>query len=109
MYEIITSEGRVNILGEFTSNNPQSSLAMLPKRNCNVGNCEFAKFLKLSNTTIETLSFYVPRKVSEKITYVYKYHQDTQVFHDDLFPPALSGEPALTASEWIEGKSSGNF
>lgn len=34
-------------------------------------------------------------------------YQDTQVFHDDLFPPALSGEAALTSAEWLEGKSSG--
>ncbi|XP_046673729.1 coronin-7-like [Homalodisca vitripennis] len=66
-------------------------LSFLPKRSCDVSIVEFAKALRLTNTTIEPLSFTVPRIKSD-------------LFQDDLFPPTkVTWEPTMTAAQWFSG------
>ncbi|XP_018056176.1 PREDICTED: coronin-7 isoform X1 [Atta colombica] len=66
-------------------------LSFLPKNKCDVASVEFASALRLTNNTIEPLSFTVPRIKSE-------------LFQDDLFPPTkIIWKPTLSASEWFSG------
>ncbi|XP_015593294.1 coronin-7 isoform X1 [Cephus cinctus] len=66
-------------------------LSFLPKNRCDVASVEFASALRLTNNTIEPLSFTVPRIKSE-------------LFQDDLFPPTrVTWAPTLTATEWFNG------
>ena len=66
-------------------------LSFLPKNACDVANVEFAKALRLTNNTIEPLSFTVPRIKSD-------------LFQDDIFPPTkVTWEPTMTAAEWLSG------
>ncbi|KAJ8678987.1 hypothetical protein QAD02_014774 [Eretmocerus hayati] len=66
-------------------------LSFLPKNKCDVASVEFASALRLTNNTIEPLSFTVPRIKSE-------------LFQDDLFPPTrVTWKPAMSASEWFGG------
>ncbi|KAK0167279.1 hypothetical protein PV327_004700 [Microctonus hyperodae] len=66
-------------------------LSFLPKNKCDVAGVEFASALRLTNNTIEPLSFTVPRIKSE-------------LFQDDLFPPTrVTWEPTLTSAEWFNG------
>lgn len=66
-------------------------LSFLDKKSCDVSSVEFAKALRLTNTSIEPLSFTVPRIKSD-------------LFQDDLFPPTkVTWEPTKTASEWFSG------
>ncbi|XP_015178684.1 PREDICTED: coronin-7 isoform X5 [Polistes dominula] len=66
-------------------------LSFLPKNRCDVASVEFASALRLTNNTIEPLSFTVPRIKSE-------------LFQDDLFPPTkITWKAALTANEWFSG------
>ncbi|XP_014609969.1 PREDICTED: coronin-7 isoform X5 [Polistes canadensis] len=66
-------------------------LSFLPKNRCDVASVEFASALRLTNNTIEPLSFTVPRIKSE-------------LFQDDLFPPTkITWKAALTANEWFNG------
>ncbi|XP_071570905.1 coronin-7 isoform X1 [Temnothorax nylanderi] len=66
-------------------------LSFLPKNKCDVASVEFASALRLTNNTIEPLSFTVPRIKSE-------------LFQDDLFPPTkVIWKPTLSASEWFNG------
>lgn len=52
-------------LSHHRCNNLHQGLSFLPKNVCDVSNVEFAKALRLTNNTIEPLSFTVPRiKVS---------------------------------------------
>ena len=55
--------------------------------------CEIDRFMRLTNNVVEVVSFIVPRKT-----------QATH-FQADIFPPAPSGEPGLTASRWLSGAS----
>ncbi|XP_048513736.1 coronin-7 isoform X2 [Athalia rosae] len=66
-------------------------LSFLPKNHCDVTIVEFASALRLTNNTIEPLSFTVPRIKSE-------------LFQDDLFPPTrVTWSPTLSAHEWFSG------
>ncbi|XP_068984370.1 coronin-7 isoform X1 [Bombus flavifrons] len=66
-------------------------LSFLPKNKCDVASVEFASALRLTNNTIEPLSFTVPRIKSE-------------LFQDDLFPPTkVTWKPTMTATEWFNG------
>ncbi|SAL97018.1 hypothetical protein [Absidia glauca] len=77
-------------LSEFKSIEPQRGMAFMPKRAVNVSECEVARAYKVGTTLVEPVSFTVPRK--------------SDAFQSDLFPPAISDEPALTADEWFQGK-----
>ncbi|RIA98658.1 hypothetical protein C1645_749469 [Glomus cerebriforme] len=78
-------------LSEYKSSEPQRGMAFMPKRGINVNECEIAKAYKVTSNCIEPISFVVPRR--------------SDAFQADLFPPTLSGEPALTADEFFEGKN----
>ncbi|XP_008213494.1 coronin-7 isoform X4 [Nasonia vitripennis] len=68
-------------------------LSFLPKNKCDVASVEFASALRLTNNTIEPLSFTVPRIKSE-------------LFQDDLFPPTkVTWKPAMTSREWFSGSN----
>nr|XP_029711712.1 coronin-7-like isoform X3 [Aedes albopictus] len=67
-------------------------LSFLPKNQCDVASVEFAKAQRLTNGTVEPLSFTVPRIKSE-------------LFQDDLFPPTkVLWEPTLVAADWFAGR-----
>ncbi|XP_015123101.1 coronin-7 isoform X1 [Diachasma alloeum] len=66
-------------------------LSFLAKNKCDVASVEFASALRLTNNTIEPLSFTVPRIKSE-------------LFQDDLFPPTrVTWKPSMGAGEWFSG------
>ena len=62
-------------------------MTFLPKNVCSVRDVEFAKAYRLTDTSIEPISFTVPRV-------------KTNFFQDDLFPDTrLTWNPTLTAEE----------
>ncbi|KAI9302402.1 hypothetical protein BJ944DRAFT_167359 [Cunninghamella echinulata] len=79
------------LLSEFKSGEPQRGMNFIPKRAVNVSECEVARAYKVTTNLVEPISFTVPRK--------------SDAFQSDIFPPALSDEPSLTADEWFEGKN----
>lgn len=79
-------------LSQFPSTDPQRGFAWTPKSAVNVKENEILRSFKTVNDqTIEPVSFIVPRK--------------SDLFQDDIYPDAPSGKPALSASEWLEGKN----
>ncbi|KAJ1528065.1 hypothetical protein ONE63_007983 [Megalurothrips usitatus] len=66
-------------------------LSFLPKNCCDVASVEFAKALRLTNNSIEPLSFTVPRIKLD-------------LFQDDLFPPTkVTWDPVMSGNEWFSG------
>lgn len=65
----------------------------MPKRGCNVNQCEIFRFFKLHATRgmCEPIGMIVPRKSDQ--------------FHDDLYPDTAAPMPALSADEWISGRN----
>ncbi|KAF8885078.1 hypothetical protein CPB84DRAFT_1850493 [Gymnopilus junonius] len=77
-------------LSEHKSSEPQRGMCFLPRRALNVSDCEIARAYKVYGTTIEPIAFIVPRKADS--------------FQSDIYPPAPSIEPSLSASEFFNGK-----
>jgi WD40 repeat protein len=70
---------------------PISGFCLLPKGLCDYRNIEINRVLKLSETTVSPLSFYVPRADNLK-----------PYFQDDLFPPTRLYTQSATIEEWME-------
>lgn len=90
-FEIVDEAPYMHYLSEYKSNTPLRGLSFLPKRAVNVSECEIARGFKVQVKTVEPISFQVPRK--------------SDIFQPDLFPDCFSGEPALTADQWLGGEN----
>jgi len=78
----------------FRSTTALKGVCQVPKLGLDIMKCESARLLKVTNSsTVEPLSFYVPRK--------------SDAFQNDIFPDTSSNEPAHTAEEWWTGSSKG--
>ncbi|GAA5923519.1 hypothetical protein JCM1841_002971 [Sporobolomyces salmonicolor] len=89
MYELENDD--LFYLSDYTSPQPQRGMCFAPARAVNVGATEICKAYKAVGTMIEPISFVVPRK--------------SDAFQADLFPPAPSDQPALSAADWFGGKT----
>ncbi|KAK9488663.1 hypothetical protein V1527DRAFT_457248 [Lipomyces starkeyi] len=78
-------------LSEYKSAEPQRGLAFMPKRGVSVHDNEVVRAYKTVNDTlIEPIQFIVPRRA--------------ETFQSDIYPDCPSGEPAISAAEWLDGK-----
>ncbi|SJX64874.1 probable CRN1-a coronin, that promotes actin polymerization and crosslinking to microtubules [Sporisorium reilianum f. sp. reilianum] len=87
-YELENDE--LHYLTESKSSEPQRGLTFVGRRFLNTDDNEIAKAYKITGTTIQPVSFCVPRKA--------------EGFQSDIFPPAPSAQPALSAAEFFGGK-----
>jgi coronin-1B/1C/6 len=90
-YELVGEKPCFYSLNTYMSSNAQSGCGMIPKRICNTSTCEIARLLKVTKTSVNPVTFCVPRK--------------SELFQDDIFPDTFSGNPSLTAAEWKEGQN----
>jgi coronin-1B/1C/6 len=90
-YEILKDDGYCFPLSEYRSNVSAKGMAFVAKRGLNLGTNEVVRLLKLTSTSVEPLSFNVPRKAKG--------------FQEDLYPDTPSSVPVhTTASAWIAAK-----
>ncbi|KAI1313533.1 hypothetical protein F5Y03DRAFT_336926 [Xylaria venustula] len=83
---------KFEFLSEYKSPDPQRGIAFLPKRGVNVHENEVMRAFKTVNDAyIEPISFTVPRRA--------------ETFQSDIYPPCVGNKPAVTAQEWLGGKS----
>ncbi|KAI0530310.1 hypothetical protein GGR58DRAFT_493809 [Xylaria digitata] len=83
---------KFEFLSEYKSPDPQRGLAFVPKRGVNVHENEVMRAYKTVNDTyIEPISFTVPRRA--------------ETFQSDIYPPCVGVKPAVSAEEWVAGKS----
>jgi len=90
-YEVVDEAPYIHFLSAHQTNVPTRGLCMLPKRSLNVSDCEIVRMLKCSVKSVEPISFQVPRK--------------SDIFQDDLFPDAPSGDYAVTHDQWVGGEN----
>ncbi|RKF82156.1 Coronin-like protein crn1 [Golovinomyces cichoracearum] len=82
---------KFEFLSEYKSAEPQRGLAFVPRRGINVHENEIMRAYKTVNDSyIEPISFTVPRRA--------------EVFQSDIYPPAIGLKPAMSATEWLDGK-----
>jgi coronin-1B/1C/6 len=79
-------------LSEHKSAEPQRGIAFMPRRGINVHDNEIMRAFKTVNDQyIEPISFTVPRRA--------------ETFQADIFPPAIGVKPAVSAKDWLDGKT----
>ena len=78
-------------LSEYKSSEPQRGIAFLPKRGVNLHENEVMRAFKTVNDSyVEPISFIVPRRA--------------EVFQEDVYPPTFGTKPAVSTTEWFDGK-----
>ena len=83
---------KFEFLSEYRSPNPQRGVAFMPKRGVNTHDNEVMRAFKtVDDAYIEPISFIVPRRA--------------ETFQDDIFPPAVGTQPAVSSAEWFDGKT----
>ncbi|XP_023567541.1 coronin-7 isoform X2 [Octodon degus] len=91
LYELLPEAPFFLECNSFTSPDPHKGFILLPKTECDVREVEFARCLRLRQTSLEPVAFRLPRVRKE-------------FFQDDVFPhTAVSWEPVLSAEAWLGG------
>uniref|UniRef100_A0A8C5NW65 Coronin n=1 Tax=Jaculus jaculus TaxID=51337 RepID=A0A8C5NW65_JACJA len=91
LYELLPEAPFFLECNSFTSSDPHKGFVLLPKTECDVRDVEFARCLRLRQTSLEPVAFRLPRVRKE-------------FFQDDVFPDtAVSWEPVLSAKAWLGG------
>ncbi|XP_040111710.1 coronin-7 isoform X4 [Oryx dammah] len=91
LYELLPEAPFFLECNSFTSPDPHKGFILLPKTECDVREVEFARCLRLRQTSLEPVAFRLPRVRKE-------------FFQDDVFPDTtMSWKPALSAEAWLEG------
>ncbi|XP_005391355.1 PREDICTED: coronin-7 isoform X3 [Chinchilla lanigera] len=91
LYELLPEAPFFLECNSFTSPDPHKGFVLLPKTECDVREVEFARCLRLRQTSLEPVAFRLPRVRKE-------------FFQDDVFPDtAVRWEPVLTAKAWLGG------
>ncbi|KAK4898605.1 Coronin-like protein crn1 [Elasticomyces elasticus] len=79
-------------LSEYKSPDPQRGMAFMPKRGVNTHENELARAYKtVDDRLIEPIPFIVPRR--------------SETFQDDIYPATVGLKPAMSSSEWLNGKT----
>ncbi|XP_021364093.1 coronin-7-like isoform X2 [Mizuhopecten yessoensis] len=90
-YEVSDEEPYITQLSNFAGEGLHQAFSFLPKITCNPKEVEFARAWRLTSTSLEPISFTVPRVKME-------------YFQDDLFPDTrVTWEPTMTSDEWLSG------
>lgn len=83
---------KFEFLSEYKSADPQRGIAFVPRRGLNLHENEVMRAYKTVNDSyIEPISFTVPRRA--------------ETFQSDIYPPATGLKPAMSAADWIGGKT----
>lgn len=70
-------------------------MCFLPRRALNVSECEIARAYKVFGTSVEPISFIVPRKVSRAINlHVYTFSAPLNTHYSETTPPSQSRTPS---------------
>ncbi|KAK6173712.1 hypothetical protein SNE40_017118 [Patella caerulea] len=94
VYALEIAEERPNLFELSTTKlgGLHQAFSFQTKNKCVIKDVEFARAWRLTKTTIEPVTFTIPRVKKE-------------YFQDDLFPDTkVTWEPVLTCSEWISGQ-----
>lgn len=90
-YEVVNTEPYIHFVQSYKSSIPCQGVTFIPKRKVNVEKCEVMRAAKLTNSTIEMISFIVPRRA--------------EGFQEDLYPETVGQVPGCSAAQWMEGSN----
>ena len=90
-YEVVGDSNYLYLLDSFKSTTPCKGISFTPKYTVDTSVCEIMKAVKLTNSSVDLISFKVPR-ISDS-------------FQTDLYPDCVSNIPAMNGSEWFDVSS----
>lgn len=88
-YEIVGDSNYLYYVESFKSTTPCKGVSFLPKHAVDTSVCEVMRAVKLTNNSVDFISFRVPRK--------------SEAFQDDIYPDCLANVPAMSANQWFGG------
>lgn len=88
-YEVTRDHEFMYYLSAFQSTTPCKGISFAPKHTVDTNSCEIMRAVKLTNSTVDIISFRVPRKAD--------------MFQDDIYPDCVANVPAMRADEWLGG------
>ena len=91
LYELKPNTTELFPLSEFKSSIATKGMAILPRRCLDTNKNEISRLLKLTTSSIEPISFFIPRKASG--------------FQTDLYPDVYSDVPSHSAEQWWQGSN----
>lgn len=110
-FEITEEAPFVHYISTYQSTEPQRGMGWMPKRGCDILNCEIARFYKLhSRGLVEVIPFTVPRKVClflmifPSLLITLASGSQSELFQEDIYPDTPGDVPALSAEEWASGE-----
>jgi len=87
----------MDLAGFYTDNQQITSQSMCPRRVCDVGMTELARYVRVGKKQgrgfVEIVQIRQPKK-------------NTTIFDKTLYPDCASETPALTAKKWFSGDTS---
>lgn len=88
-FELTHEEPYLYRLDRYLESGRIKGFVALPKRACDVMKCEILRVLKLTEKSVEPISFCVPRR--------------SNAYQDDLYPDCLSGISTCESTDWFDG------
>lgn len=88
-YEVVGDSNYLYYLESHKSNIPCKGMGFMPKHSMDTSVCEIMKAAKLTNNSVDLVSFRVPRR--------------SESFQDDIYPDCVSNVPSMRGEEWLSG------
>jgi coronin-1B/1C/6 len=88
-YEITGDSNYLYYLESFKSNTPCKGISFIPKHSVDISISEIMRAVKLTNNTVDLISFRVPRR--------------SEAFQEDIYPNCIGNIPAMSGEEWLAG------
>eukprot|EP00795_Rhopilema_esculentum_P000897 gene898-10652_t len=90
-FEVSTDSPHIFALSPYNGAHQHQGIAFLRKDICNVREIEFARIVRITYSTMEQVSFTIPRVKKN-------------FFQDDVFPPTrVKWQPSMSVDEWMGG------
>mmetsp|Transcript_26522 Transcript_26522/g.47627 ORF Transcript_26522/g.47627 Transcript_26522/m.47627 type:complete len:531 (+) Transcript_26522:3260-4852(+) len=90
-YEITQEPANGFLLESFKSTTPCRGVTFMPKRKVDTSVCEVMRAFKLTNASVDVISFRVPRR--------------SEAFQEDIYPDVVGATAALNAERWFGGET----
>ncbi|XP_063970323.1 coronin-7-like [Lytechinus pictus] len=92
IFEYLEGQSRISECSVYSSDQQQKGICLVPKKVLDVMSCEVGRLLQLTKQGIIPIKVEVPRTS----------HRN---FYPELFPETAGDEPALSSTQWLEGKN----
>ena len=88
-YEVVGDSNYLYYLESHKNTTPCKGMGFMPKHSMDTSVCEIMKAAKLTNNSVDLISFRVPRR--------------SEAFQDDIYPDCVGNIASMSGDEWLAG------